>query len=137
MTILVSVSLFAQDNPQQPTKGSILCSTKKMMAANSILEEKANLPHSFNVLDYKIYLDIYSCFISPYPKSFSANVIITLRADSVISSINLNAVATSLQINSVALAGASFTQNGDILTVILNRSYVVGETLQVKIKLST
>lgn len=67
--------------------------------------DSPNTPvHNFDVLDYKIYVDIRSCFISPYPKSFNGNVTVRFRVDSALSSIILNAVNTSLTINSVSLS---------------------------------
>lgn len=125
---------YAQDYSVTP-KGKDYCSQKKM---NSNLIDLgynilADIKHSFDVLDYKLNMDIYSCFISPYPKSFSCKEIITLKADSNITYIDLNAVNTSLTIDSVGLSGTSFTHSGNILRVNLNRTYTVGETLQVKI----
>lgn len=72
--------------------------------------------HTFDVLDYKLNLDIRSCFISPYPKSFTGSVTVKFRIDTALSSINLNAVNTSIVVNSVELSGVSFTHTGNILT---------------------
>ncbi len=113
--------------------GAAYCSQKKINSTNITMLEKANIPHSFDVLDYKVNLDIYSCFLSPYPKTFNASVIITLRADSSLSFITLNATSTSLQIDSVRLAGASFTHSSNILKVFLDKTYNPGDTLRVRI----
>jgi aminopeptidase N len=115
-------------------KGSVQCSQKKM---NSSLEKldafQTTGQHSYDMLDYKLNLDIYNCFISPFPKSFSGTEVLTLLADSTINSITLNAVNTSLQIDSVRISGSTFTHTNNILTINLDRTYVPGETLFVKI----
>jgi aminopeptidase N len=89
--------------------------------------------HSFDVIDYKLDLDIYNCFLSPYPKSFKGSVLVTFKVDSTLNSISLNAVNTSLVIDSVRLSGASFMHSNNIVTINLNRTYSVGETTEVKI----
>jgi aminopeptidase N len=89
--------------------------------------------HSFDVLNYEFYLDIRSCFISPYPKSFTGYVVIKFRVDTALNSINLNAVNTSLQINSVGMSGVSFTHSNNILNVVLDRTYSPNEIALVRI----
>jgi aminopeptidase N len=92
--------------------------------------------HSFDVLNYKMYFDIYNCFKSPYPKTFVANNIIYFRVDSTLNSINLNAVNTSLTIDSVRLLSGTvlnYTHTGNIINVTLDRTYNPGEYVSVKI----
>lgn len=128
---LFSYRIYAQED----SRGSSLCSHKKT-SSHSLLKinESSSAPkHSFDVLDYKLDLDIYNCFISPYPKSFKGSVLVTFKVDSTLNSISLNAVNSSLTIDSVRLSGVSFTHTNNILTINLNRTYVVGETTQVKI----
>jgi aminopeptidase N len=119
----------------QELKGSELCSQKKMSAAYlPSLGDSPNTPrHSFDVLNYKLNLDIYNCFLSPYPKSYTAWEIITFRVDTALNAITLNAVSTSLVIDSVRTAGVSFMHASDILTINLNRTYAPGEQADVKI----
>src|SRR5258707_2031949 len=101
---------------------------------SGIIFDSPNTPkHSYTVLDYKLNVDIRSCFITPFPKSFTGSVIITFKVDSVLNSITLNALNASLTIGSVSLAGVSFTHVNNILTVNLNRQYNLGEIAQVKI----
>jgi aminopeptidase N len=129
--LFISSLAFSQDK-----KGFEYCSEKKMHNPNStsISFDSPNTPHhSYDVLDYKLNLDIRSCFLSPYPKSYTGSVIITLKSDTILSSITLNAVNTSMTINSVSMAGVSFTHTSNILTVTLNRTYNFGEVVQVKI----
>ncbi|MEO8167458.1 MAG: M1 family aminopeptidase, partial [bacterium] len=89
--------------------------------------------HSFDVLNYKLNLDIYNCFLSPYPKSFTASNEITFRVDTMLQSIGLDATNASLTIDSVAMAGVSFSHAGNILTINLNRTYNPNDTATVKI----
>jgi aminopeptidase N len=91
------------------------------------------MKHSYNVLDYKIDFDIYSCFTNPYPDSFAAKEVITFRVDSALNRILLNAVNSSLIIDSVGLAGTGFIHANDTLAVQLNQVYVPGDTVAVKI----
>ncbi|HEY3250753.1 MAG TPA: M1 family aminopeptidase [Ignavibacteria bacterium] len=118
------------------TDGSYNCFLRKISNANNVFlqGESPNTPkHKYDVLDYKINIDIWNCFISPYPKSFTASVIIKFRIDTALSSIDLNAVSTSLQIVSVGMNGVSFTHTNNILTVNLNRTYNPAETAYVRI----
>jgi len=127
-----SFTSFGQDLTKS---GSELCSEKKSRAEYLITEgDSPGSPrHAFDVLNYELYLDIYNCFITPYPKSFTAHEVITLRVDSTLSEIALNAVNTSLVIDSVRLAGVSFTHTSNILTITLDQTYNTGDTVQVKI----
>src|ERR1039457_4870763 len=112
-------------------KGSELCSEKKMNSPLQLLSDNLSSTgtHSFDMLDYNLNLDIYKCFLTPYPGSYTGTEILTLLSDSSISSIQLNAVNTSLQIDSVRLSGASFAHTNNILTIYLDRTYATGETL--------
>ncbi|MBK8983707.1 MAG: hypothetical protein IPM38_15660 [Ignavibacteria bacterium] len=141
LTLVLIMSLNSDSSGQDIlTKGSEMCSEKKMNNPNlSYLFnfDSPNSPvHNFDVLDYKIYVDIRSCFISPYPKSFNGNVTVRFRVDSALSSIILNAVNTSLTINSVSLSGVIFTHSSNLLTIQLDRTYAAGETTEVKINYS-
>lgn len=116
-------------------KGSEMCSHRKMNSPSVLdLGDSPNTPrHTFDVLDYKIDLDIRACFISPYPKSFYGYVKVKFRVDTALSQITLNAVNTSMVINTVSLAGVSFTHTNNILTITLNRTYLAGEIAEVQI----
>ena len=120
--------------PQSFDKGSEFCSNKKMGSVIIPADEiEANILHSYDVINYTLDLNIYNCFITPYPKSYTASEIITIKADSVINFITLNAVNTSLGIDAVGLAGVSFTHLSNILTINLDRTYTVGEELDISI----
>jgi len=132
LTFLLNCMLFPQS---LPVSGSKLCSMKRMkQAAVPTTGLSANTPqHSFDVLNYTLSVDLYNCFLSPYPGSYSATNTMTFRADSTISAIQLNAVNTSLTIDSVALAGKSFAHSGDILTITLASTLQPGDTASVRI----
>ena len=128
-SFVLTANIYAQDE-----RGAVSCSHKKSNTALMKIENMFSGPlHSFDVLDYKLDLDIYNCFLSPYPKSFKGSVLVTFKVDSALSTISLNAVNTSLVIDSVRLSGVSFTHTNNILAINLNRAYAVGETTQVKI----
>lgn len=91
------------------------------------------LKKNYDILDYKLDLNIYDCFNGPYPNSFSASEIITFRCDSTINMIKLNADESSLQIDSVSLAAKSFIQTNDTLFINLDRVYQKDEVVEVKI----
>ncbi|MCK9219108.1 MAG: T9SS type A sorting domain-containing protein [Bacteroidales bacterium] len=91
------------------------------------------MKHSYDVLHYNLDLDIYTCYSTPYPRSFSANEVITVKVDSVLNKIKLNAVNTSLEIDSVNMAASSFIHLNDTLTIQLDRTYLPGESLNIKI----
>ncbi|MGA9115746.1 MAG: M1 family metallopeptidase [Bacteroidota bacterium] len=116
-------------------KGAAMCSRKKSSAV-ALMDPAASASsprHSYDVLDYWLNLDLYSCFVSPYPRSFAAEEVITFRVDTALGSIALNAVNTSLTVDSVGLRGVSFTHTSNILTVTLDRAYAPGETAQVRV----
>lgn len=130
--LLTASFSFSQGSFQ---KGSDYCSHKKMNSPHQfVLGDSPNSPkHKFDVLDYKLNLDIYNCFLSPYPRSFTGTIIVKFRIDTALSQITLNAVNTSLQINSVGMSGVSFTHTSNILTINLDRTYNPNEITQVLI----
>lgn len=70
--------LLSQD---KLSTGSLQCSFKKSNATYipKLINSTLSLEHSFNVLNYKLDLDIYNCFLSPYAKSFNAQETISIR----------------------------------------------------------
>lgn len=140
--ILILLSLFVLQSglySQDLIEGSKICSERKSSVIRSPeinnFDSQNSPVHSYDVIEYKLNLDIYNCFISPYPKSFKASNEIYARADSVINSIQLNAVNTSLVIDSVKLNSLSltYTHTSNILTVNLDRTYNPSETFRIKI----
>jgi len=116
------------------TKGSERCSYMRTHSPNGFLPHLGDSPntprHSFNVLKYTLNLNIYNCFKSPYPYTYSASNQMMFRVDSTLTQVKLNAVNTSLAIDSIRLSGGpllTYTQVSDILTITMNRTYAVGE----------
>lgn len=131
--IFISSVVFTQVNYET---GAEYCYHKKISSSllSSYEFDSPNTPkHKFDVLEYKLNVNIYNCFLSPYPKSFTGYVIVKFRIDTALNSIQLNAVNTSLLINSVSLAGISFTHVNNILAITLNRTYNPNEIAEVRI----
>ncbi len=111
-----------------------LCFIQYNFSQNEIVRTKQIAPtHSYDVLNYKLNLDLFDCYGSSFPKRYYATNIITLKADSTLNSIKLNASNSSLTIDSVQMGGISFTQISDTLTIILDGTYYPGDTAIVKI----
>jgi len=91
------------------------------------------MEHSYDVLQYKLEVDLYDNYATPYPKTFSAKEVITFRVDSTLNSISLNAISTSLEVDSVSLAALTFTHANDTLTLQLDQTYNPGDVVEVKI----
>lgn len=134
---LVSVlSLPAQD--YNGMTGADICSHNKSSRTAIINPEdrSPNTPkHSYDVLNYKLNLDIFNCFKLTV-RNFNATNLITFKVDSTLNSIQLNATYTSLVIDSVRLLnGTNLTFNHNsttnILTINLDRIYNPGETVNV------
>lgn len=124
----------AQEHDHQ--HGSLFCAHGKQMrpeVADFNLRSPNSPRHKFDVLNYDLDLDIYHCYASPYPKSFTAEAIVTFRVDTALSQIALNAVNSSLQINSVGLAGTSFQHVNDTLYIQLDNHYQPGQVAEVSI----
>lgn len=143
LIVILSLVLFSGSivfSQNEITKGSIECSKKKMNNPDPPVmynKDSPNTPvHKFDVLNYKIFVNIRNCFISPYPKSFTGSVEVRFRVDSTLNSIELNAVNTSITVNSVGLSAVSYTHTNNILTVNLDRTYNPGETTAILINYS-
>jgi aminopeptidase N len=118
--------------------GAYSCSKRKSAMKQeslSVLKEMNTVgpTHTFDVLSYTLNLNIYNSFYSPYPKNFSAKVILHIKADSTLNSISLNADNASLAIDSVRMAGVTFSRIGNTLIINLDRTYNPGEQFQVKV----
>jgi len=117
----------------QPS-GSERCAESKIQGGVLNSYSFAITPHNpFNILNYKLELDLYENFISPYPKSYIATEVVTFGVDTALNSIVLDAVNSSLQIDSVGLAGISFTHASDSLIIELDNTYNPDDTVDVKI----
>ena len=130
--LIITGSFFAQGVYE---KGADYCSQKKINSAFNMspTEITADIQHSYNVLNYELNLNLYNCFISPYPYSYTGYEVMTFEVDSTLNSIHMNAVNSSLTIDSVGMAGVSFAHTGNVLTINLDQTYNVGQTVSVKI----
>lgn len=134
--ILLSSLLAGQD--AQIEKGAYYCSHKKSTSDRPLRElASPNTPrHHFDVQNYTLNFDLYTCFQSPYSQAFDATATVTFRVDTALNQIKLNAVNNSLSITGVGLAGSSFSHTDDTLTIDLDRTYNPDEIVDVFISYS-
>ena len=71
--LLCALCVLPSQIAAQDTRGAGLCAHKKSRAPDPpvVAESPTSPRHTFDVLDYALDLDIYYCFVSPYPKSFT------------------------------------------------------------------
>jgi aminopeptidase N len=134
--IMLLITAFAANSQHHhKMKGSESCSKAKIEKfKNSSEVLSPNSPkHKFNVLEYKIDIDLYDNFLNPYSNSYYATNTVTFLVDTALNFIKLNAINSSLVINEVSLSGVSFTHNDDTLNITLDRTYDPGETVEVMI----
>ncbi len=109
-------------------------SKQKSLTKKTLTTKSLNTPkHTFDVLHYNLNIDLYSCYSSPYPKNYKADVSIKIKVDSALNNISLNAVNSSLDIDSITLISNSFTHTNDILQINFTQTYNPGEVLEFKI----
>ncbi|MGA3014604.1 MAG: M1 family aminopeptidase [Bacteroidales bacterium] len=89
--------------------------------------------HSYDVLKYRLNLDLYNCYQAPYSSGFFSTEVITFVVDSTLNSIKLNAVGSSLNIDSVGFSAVGFTHSNDTLKIKLDRIYHPGDLVNIKI----
>jgi aminopeptidase N len=131
--VVIWFALAINTSFAQPS-GSERCAESKIQGGALNSYSFAITPHNpFNILNYRLELDLYENFISPYPKSYTATEVVTFRVDTALNSIVLDAVNSSLQIDSVGLAGISFAHASDSLIIILDNTYNPDDTVDVKI----
>jgi aminopeptidase N len=141
LCIILILSNIAMAQDYSGMTGADICSQNKMKRTAFInpLDASPNTPrHTYDVLNYKLNLDIYNCFKTSV-RTFTGTEQITFRVDSTLSSIQLNTVYASLGIDSVKLFGGVnlvFTHSSttNMLTVNLDRTYNPGETVNIVIK---
>jgi aminopeptidase N len=132
--LLFSLNDIAQTS--QTEKGAWYCHQKKIHGnpVNQDFLKSINAPrHSFNVIKYTLNVDLYHCYASPYPHSFTGSEIIRFAVDSTLNSITLDANTSSLTIDSVGISASSFTHSNNLLSITLDNTYNPGDTVEVKI----
>ena len=134
--ILLSNVVTIQAQQKSTQSGSAYCSMKKS-AFQTVLPTLKNMnvaqPHSFDVVKYTLNLDLYNCYLPPYPKNFNASVIVDFKVDSTLNSISLNAENYSLIIDSVRYNALSYAHANNMLTIQLDQLYQPGDSASVKI----
>jgi len=118
--------------------GAEICSHNKSTKTAFInpLDKSPNTPrHSYDVINYKLNLDIFNCFKSSV-RNFSGREQITFRVDSTLNSIQLNTTYTSIVIDSVRLLSGtaltfSHSSSTNILTINLDRTYNPNENVNI------
>lgn len=71
----------------------------------------------FDILHYKLSLDLYNCFIDPFPHTFSGYVEIKMKADTELKNIILNGSSYSITIDSASNYIQSFNHSDDKLNL--------------------
>jgi len=137
---LSNIKLFAQDPPQMKD-GFVMTKdyVDPFVAEDKLYFEQSSKGatfHTFDVLDYKLELNLYKCYISPYPHSYVGIETITFKVDSVLDKIKLNARNSYMIVNKVSAPGISFNHANDTLTINLDRIYNIGEVLSIVINYS-
>jgi aminopeptidase N len=134
MVFLFAAQGVTQVHPEM--KGAQSCALHRIRSGQPALPgdlSDAEPLHAYDVLKYTLNLDLYPCFITPFPKSFTASNRIRFRVDSTLSMIRLHAAGGSLVIDSVGLAGTAFSHADNALIVTLDRAYSPGEIAEVMI----
>lgn len=136
LLIASSLSLLAQDNMSE--KGAYQCSHRKSSNPYNVQPLRSpNTPqHKFDVQNYELNFDLYNCFFAPYSHFFTASEVITFKVDTALNQIKLNCISSSITVQDVGMAGSSFSQSPDTLTINLDRIYNPGEMVDVSIDFS-
>jgi aminopeptidase N len=135
MLFVYSFSSFAQHDMHE--KGSYMCSHKKAISSHELMPLGPNTPkHKFDILNYKLDIDIYNNFFTPYPQAYNGTNVVTFVVDTALNQIKLNAESASLTINGVGLSGVTFNHEFDTLTIQLDQTYNPGDTVEVLIDYS-
>jgi aminopeptidase N len=71
----------------------------------------------FDIVHYKLNLDLYNCFISPFPQSFNGIAEIKIKADKEINDIVLDANSYSIEIDSTSDNIQSYNHSGNKLNL--------------------
>lgn len=98
-----------------------------------VIHPQSSIFKDYDVLNYKLNLDLYNCYSTPYPHSFRAEEEVTIRALNQIDKIYLNASNFSLIIDDVTVDADSFSHSNDTLTIFLNKEYKKNELINIKI----
>jgi aminopeptidase N len=131
--LMLFVFLFLSNSNAQFYKDRMEYSKKHLAFFSKMRNNPSyTLKHSYDVLDYNLDINIYNCFKSPYPNSFSAVEKITFKVDSSLNYIKLDADNNSLTIDTIRLLSGTplnFNHILNLLTINLDRTYNPGEVV--------
>ena len=116
--ILLNSSLIFSQNILNYNDGK--CSHSIFSYQNHFNRSSQSNSHSYDVIKYRLNFDLYKCFRSPYPKSYTGSVVMIYRADSVINSLKLHSSSLALSIDSIKYSGISYTHLNDIIMINVN-----------------
>lgn len=89
--------------------------------------------HTYDALAYKLELDWYHNYSSPYNHDYKGILTFTFKVDSTLNTIDLHANDQSITVDSISTPAISFLQSGGILEVTLDTIYQPGDTLSLLI----
>lgn len=87
----------------------------------------------FDILHYKLNLDLYICFIEPFPQSFKGFAEIKIKADKEIQNIVLDASSYSIKIDSTSGNIQSFIHSDDKLNLTFRNSISPNDSTRFKV----
>jgi hypothetical protein len=91
-----------------------------LLSSGLLFAQSAN--KGFDILHYKLNLDLYNCFISPFAQSFKGFAKIKIKADTEINDIVLDASSHSIEIDSTSGNIQSFNHSDDKLNLTFRNS---------------
>ena len=91
-----------------------------LLYSNLLFAQRAD--KGFDILHYKLNLDLYNCFISPFPQSFNGFAEIKIKAEKELNNIVLDASSYSIEIDSTSENIQSFNHSGDKVNFIFRSS---------------
>lgn len=99
-----------------------------LLYTNSFFAQSAE--KGFDILHYKLNLDLYNCFISPFPHSFNGFAEIKIKADTELNNIVLDASSYSIKIDSTCVNIQSFNHSGDELNLTFRKSINANDSIR-------
>ena len=116
----------------QTIDGSFRCSQNKIARYQNktFLTKIQNNLRNYDVLSYKIEIDLRNNYTSPQTKAFTGSVQIKLKFDTVANYLEFDASNNSLAIDSIKGKLTSFTHSSNILKVNLDKYYTINDTLE-------
>ncbi|HSL90466.1 MAG TPA: M1 family metallopeptidase [Ignavibacteriaceae bacterium] len=99
-----------------------------LLPCNFIIAQQSE--KGFDIIHYKLNLDLYNCFISPFPQSFKGFAEIKIKADKEINNIVLDASSYSIKIDSTSGNIQSFNHSDDKLSLTFRNSMSANDSIR-------